>query len=197
MCARCDGDHYGELVVYKLSKEKLIYGPMQMETRINQKPDISSKLTLWGQKGSSVIRGNLLIIPIDQSFIYVEPVYLQSEQSEMPELKRVVVAFSEQLEMRTNLDRALRAVFAAEQIPPKQAQQAMASKAVGTLPQLAKKALGHYDRALDALKSGNWTQYGQELDQVKRILEELSRKPFLGYATKPSRLRIPLLEGRQ
>jgi len=176
MCARCDGEHYGELVVYKLSKEKLIYGPMQMEARINQKPDISSKLTLWGQKGSSVIRGNLLIIPIDQSFIYVEPVYLQSEQSEMPELKRVVVAFGEQLEMRTNLDRALRAVFKVEGIAPKQTQQAMAGHAVGILPEMARKALDHYNRALEALRAGNWGQYGQELNQVKRILEDISRK---------------------
>ena len=118
MCARCDAPNYGQLVVYHLPKEKLIYGPMQIEARINQKPSISSKLTLWGQKGSRVIRGNMLVIPIKRSFIYVEPVYLQAEQSQMPELKRVIVSFKEELEMEVNLSQALRAVFNAENIPP-------------------------------------------------------------------------------
>ena len=80
MCARCDAPNYGDLIVYSLPKDKLIYGPMQVEARINQQPDISSELTLWGQQGSQVFRGNQLIIPIKNAFLYVEPVYLQSEQ---------------------------------------------------------------------------------------------------------------------
>jgi uncharacterized membrane protein (UPF0182 family) len=80
LAARCDGESYGDLVAYKLPKDKLIFGPMQLEARIDQQPEISSKLTLWGQRGSEVIRGNLLAIPIESTFLYVEPIYLQARQ---------------------------------------------------------------------------------------------------------------------
>ena len=82
LAARCDVPNYGKLIVYKLPKEKLVFGPMQIEARIDQQTQISKELTLWGQRGSNVIRGNLLAIPIKDTFIYVEPVYLQAKQSE-------------------------------------------------------------------------------------------------------------------
>ncbi len=180
MCARCDGDHYGEVIVYSLPKEKLIYGPMQIEARINQKPDISSELTLWGQKGSRVIRGNLLIIPIHHSFLYVEPVYLQSEQSQMPELKRVIVSFKDRTEMKESLDAALRAVFAPAEASagsiytnvPEQTQN------VPGMPEKpsdkASEALQHYNRAMEYLRKGDWAGYGEELDRMKQVLEEMA-----------------------
>jgi len=176
LCARCDAPNYGKLIVYKLPKEKLIYGPMQIEARINQKPDISSEFTLWGQKGSRVIRGNLLIIPIARSFIYVEPVYLQSEQSQMPELKRVVTAFGDKLEMRKTLDRALRAIFSAQNVPAESTNRAMRGVTPGNLPEKAKRALYHCNRAIEYLKQGNWAGYGAELQQMKRILENMSQE---------------------
>jgi uncharacterized membrane protein (UPF0182 family) len=176
MCARCDGDSYGQLVIYMLSKEKLIYGPMQIEARINQKPDISAELTLWGQRGSSVIRGNLLIIPIEHSFIYVEPIYLQSEQGQMPQLKRVIAVHGGQLEMRNDLDEALRAVFAVEAVPKEQVQKALAALPTGPLSTMAQEALNHYNKALDYLKQGNWGKYGEELSQIKRLLETMAAK---------------------
>ena len=176
LCARCDAPNYGKLIVYKLPKEKLVYGPMQIEARINQKPDISSEFTLWGQKGSRVIRGNLLVIPIAKSFIYVEPVYLQSEQSQMPELKRVVAAFGDKLEMRRTLDEALRAIFSAQGLPSQTASKAMRGITPANLPQEARRALYHYNRAMEFLKKGDWAGYGAELQQVKRILESMSRQ---------------------
>ena len=176
MCARCDGDNYGQLLIYMLSKEKLIYGPMQIEARINQKPDISSELTLWGQRGSKVIRGNLLIIPIEHSFIYVEPVYLQSEQSEMPQLKRVIAVQGDQLEMRKDLDEALRAVFSVAAVPEEEAAKALTRLPTGTLPAMAQEALDHYNKALNYLKQGNWGKYGEELSQIKQILENMAGK---------------------
>ncbi len=174
LCARCDPPNYGKLIVYKLPKEKLIYGPMQIEARINQKPDISSEFTLWGQKGSRVIRGNLLIIPIARSFIYVEPVYLQSEQSQMPELKRVVVAFGDKLEMRKTLDEALKAIFAPGKTYPGQPSTGATST---NLYQEARKALYHYNRAMELLKKGDWAGYGAQLQQMKEILERMSHPP--------------------
>ncbi len=141
MAARCDGENYGELLVYKLPKEKLIFGPMQLEARIDQQPDISSQLTLWGQRGSEVIRGNLLAIPIESSFLYVEPIYLQARQESeqqpqqfgqeggeqqqqqgapprqnrqstaIPELKQVIVAYGGRVIMRDTFEDALNELF--------------------------------------------------------------------------------------
>ena len=138
LAARCDGDSYGDLLVYKLPKDKLIFGPMQLEARIDQQPEISSRLTLWGQRGSEVIRGNLLAIPIESSFLYVEPIYLQARQepdeqpqfndeegggqrqaprrpqiasTAIPELKQVIVAFGGQVIMRDTFEDALNDLF--------------------------------------------------------------------------------------
>ncbi len=174
MAARSDAPHYGELIVYRLPKEKLIYGPMQIEARINQKPDISSKLTLWGQKGSRVIRGNMLVIPIEHSFIYVEPVYLQSEQSQMPELKRVIVAFRDRLEMQLNLEKALRSVFSEENISPVETEKALRGVSISPSSDRAQQALYHYNKAMEYLKQANWDGYGKELNQLKQILENMA-----------------------
>ncbi len=177
MCARCDGSNYGQLLIYTLSKDKLIYGPMQIEARINQQPNISSELTLWGQQGSSVIRGNLLVIPIEHSFIYVEPVYLQATQSQMPQLKRVIAVEDGRLEMEKNLDAALRAVFAVEGVPPAQQQKILSgSPPAGPLPAGAQEALDHYNQAMEYLKQANWAKYGEELNQLKQTLEALAGK---------------------
>ncbi len=176
LCARCDGKNYGQLLEYRLSKEKLIYGPLQIDARINQKPEISSKLTLWGQMGSSVIRGNLLVIPIEHSFLYVEPVYLQSEQSRMPELKRVIVALGDKLQMRDNLDDALRAVFSIESVPAAQTQKAITGLPAGPVSNMAEKALNYYNKAVDYLKQADWTKYGRELDKIKAILQQMANK---------------------
>jgi hypothetical protein len=175
MCARCDVPNYGDLIVYTLPKDKLIYGPMQIEARINQMPAISSELTLWGQQGSSVIKGNMLVIPIKNSFIYVEPVYLQSEQGQIPELKRVIVAFKDNIEMRPTLDQALQAVFNSTdslgQLPANSI-----GNVITTLSVKAQNALNHYTKALQYLKEDNWAGYGKELDQMKAILSEMSQK---------------------
>ncbi len=176
MCARCDAPNYGKLIVYSLPKDKLIYGPMQIEARINQKPDISSELTLWGQQGSHVIKGNQLVIPIKNSFIYVEPVYLQSEQGQIPELKRVIVAYKERIEMRRTLDQALKAVF---NVPVSEdttgMQRAPGQNGIPVLTGKAQQALDHYNKALQFLKQDNWAGYGAELQKMKAILSEMAK----------------------
>jgi uncharacterized protein len=176
MCARCDGRNYGQLLIYTLSKDKLIYGPMQIEARINQQPSISSELTLWGQQGSSVIRGNLLVIPIEHSFIYVEPVYLQATQSQMPQLKRVIAVENGRLMMEKNLDAALRAVFGVEGVPQAQQQKVFRGLPAGPLPAGAQEALDHYNKAMNYLKQADWARYGQELRQLKQTLETMAGK---------------------
>ncbi len=177
MCARCDAPNYGDLIVYSLPKDKLIYGPMQVEARINQQPDISSELTLWGQQGSQVFKGNQLIIPIKNSFLYVEPVYLQSEQGKIPELKRVIVAYNDQIEMKNTLEESLQAIFnpsglqAVATIP----EVTNIEKIVkSTLSAKAQEALNHYNKALDYLKQNDWAGYGKELQAMKDVLSGMT-----------------------
>jgi len=201
LAARSDLPNYGSLLVYKLPKEKLVYGPMQIEARVDQQTDISRELSLWGQRGSRVIRGNLLAIPISDTFIYVEPVYLEAKQEEsvlpstgppqrgaapvssqqdrsraaaLPELKRVIVAFGNRLVMEENLDKALSSVLDV-QIFPKQ----LASPSIPQtqdLSNLGVSALEHYNKAKDYLRQGNWAEYGRELENLEKILKEISSR---------------------
>ena len=111
MAARNDGEHYGELFSYRFPKDQLVYGPNQIESRIDQESEISQLLSLWSQRGSEVIRGNLLVIPINNSVLYVEPIFLQAEGGGIPELRRVIVSYKNQIIMRKNLEEALKAMF--------------------------------------------------------------------------------------
>jgi len=117
MVARCGPQNYGQLLLFEFSKEELIYGPKQINARIDQDPVISASFTLWGQKGSGVIRGHLLVIPIERSLLYVQPVYLQATQGAIPELEQVIVAFGDRLAMRSSLQEALQAVFGGQKVP--------------------------------------------------------------------------------
>jgi uncharacterized membrane protein (UPF0182 family) len=179
MVARMDGDHYGQLVVYKFPKQSLVYGPKQIVNRINQDPDISRQLTLWDQKGSQVIRGELLVIPIEESLIYVQPIYLRAEGGTIPELKRVVVAHENRVAMGETLEEGLNLLFgdgtAAHSIP---AAGTVAGAGTSPDPGLIAQAQEHYDRAIAAQRAGDWSAYGRELDQLGTILKQLrARKP--------------------
>ncbi len=169
MAARCDGEHYGKLLLYKFPKQELIYGPLQIEARIDQEPTISSQLSLWSQRGSRVIRGNLLVIPIGDSLLYVEPLYLQAETGQLPELKRVIVAFGEQVTMADTLDEALASVGEAPAVAAEEEE-------VGELTEvhdLAVSALEHYEQAQEYLQQGDWAGYGAELEAMRQDLENL------------------------
>jgi uncharacterized protein len=116
MVARSDGEHYGQLVVYRFPRQSLVFGPRQVINRINQDTDIARQITLWDQRGSQVIRGELMVIPIEEALIYVQPLYLRAEGGRIPELKRVIVAFNNQVVMEETLDEALGVLFAG--LPP-------------------------------------------------------------------------------
>jgi hypothetical protein len=111
MVARNDGAEYGKLTVYRLSRQRLVFGPRQIQNRINQNTEISRQISLWDQRGSQVIRGDLLVIPIEESLLYVQPLYLQAEGGRIPELKRVVAAYENQVVMGETLDAALAGIF--------------------------------------------------------------------------------------
>ncbi|MEE8403695.1 MAG: UPF0182 family protein, partial [Candidatus Hydrothermarchaeaceae archaeon] len=177
MAARGDIENYGQRVVYVFPKDKLIYGPIQIEARIDQDPDISQDFTLWGQSGSRVIRGNLLVIPLEDSLLYVEPVYLSSAQEgALPELKRVIVSFGDRLTMQNTLEEALSVVFGASKAAPvsKPLEKETPGKENKTQEDLLAEALEHYLKGQEHLKDGNWSAYGVELNKLEAILTELN-----------------------
>ncbi|MEW6049178.1 MAG: UPF0182 family protein, partial [Bacillota bacterium] len=185
MVARSDEPHYGELVVYRLPKDRLTYGPMQIEARINQEPDISRELTLWGQRGSRVLRGNLIVLPVAGTILYVEPLFLVSEQSQLPELRRVVAATGTQLAMASDLDAALR-LLTGQAVPAAPAAGAAGATRpgqegrAGAAPGGAQNT-GEVRRALDTLRDarrqlgeGDWEAFGRSMEQLERLLERLA-----------------------
>lgn len=166
LAARSDGDNYGSLFAYKYPKESLVYGPMQIESRINQDTVISSQLTLWNQQGSRVLRGNLLVIPVGLGNLYVEPIYLQSEQSRLPELKRVVLSSGGALVMEPTVNEALASLFGGAAIP---------NGATGTAPSAEPGSAAATDQAQRLAQSlrGRSAQLRQDLDALERELNQL------------------------
>ncbi len=178
MAARNDGEHYGELVTIKFPKDRLVYGPQQVEARIDQDPTISAQLTLWGQRGSQVIRGNLLAIPVARSILYVEPLYLQAEQSRLPELKRVIAVTGNRIAMEPTLEAALGSLYGAKVATAPQQVPGSAGPGValpGQVSELARAAQEHYRKAQEALRQGDWATYGEELKKLEDVLDQLVR----------------------
>ena len=177
LAARCDQPDYGKLIVYEFPKEKLVYGPFQIEARINQNTGISQQISLWNQMGSRVMRGNLLVVPIANSILYVSPLYLRAETGQVPELKRVIAAYGDRVVMEETLEGALTALFkesgpvSTVLIPPN------ASAASSPVHLRAHEALSHYNHALERLKAGDWAGFGAELDALRPLLEQLSQSP--------------------
>ena len=175
LAARCDPPDYGKLIVYEFPKDKLVYGPFQIEALINQNTYISQQLTLWNQMGSRVIRGNLLVIPIEDSILYVSPLYLRAERGQLPELKRVIAAYGDHVVMKETLAEALSALFEAGAVPTTPSATT-GTPLAGPAADRAREALDHYNQAIDHLKSGDWASFGTELDAMRRLLEDLSRQ---------------------
>ena len=174
LAARCDSPDYGKLIVYEFPKDKLVYGPFQIEALINQNTEISQQLTLWNQMGSRVIRGNLLVIPIENSILYVSPLYLRAAQGQLPELKRVIAAYGDHVVMKETLAEALSALFETGGAPKAPSASTGTPLAAPAAAQ-AREALDHYNQAIERLKSGDWAGFGTQLDVMRELLENLSR----------------------
>ncbi|MGD8245359.1 MAG: UPF0182 family protein [Anaerolineae bacterium] len=172
--ADSDGPDYGRMGVYKFSKEALVYGPMQVESRIDQDPSISQQLTLWNQRGSSVNRGNLIVIPIDGSLLYIEPLYLQAEASQLPELTRVVVVHKNRVAMTDTLSEGLARVLGQPAVTEEPGEAAEVEQPLPTdAVELARSAQAHFEAAQRCLQEGDWTCYGDELEALERDLQAL------------------------
>ena len=198
MVARMDGQNYGKLSVYRFPKQSLVYGPKQIANRINQDTEISRQLTLWDQRGSQVIRGELLVIPIEESLIYVQPIYLRAEGGNIPELKRVVVAHENRVVMGETLEDGLNTLFGpgaaarprtavrdslpttAAGAPPVTTAPAQptgpAGPVSGAIGEQLREAQSLYDRAIAAQRSGNWAEYGRAIEQLGAVLRTLSAR---------------------
>ena len=173
--ARCDGPHYGKIIAYTFPRDRLIYGPKQIDARINQDSAISQQLTLWSQRGSQVIRGSLLVIPMERSLLYVQPLYLASaDKGSLPELRRVIVAYENEVVMEENLELALFKLFGGKR--PEQGRPARAVAVETVAPaELARQALKTYERALELQRQGNWAGYGEQIRNLEEILRRLAK----------------------
>ncbi|RLI75318.1 UPF0182 family protein [Archaeoglobales archaeon] len=166
MAARCD-ESYGELRLYEFPKGQLIYGPMQIEARIDQNADISKLFTLWGQVGSKVIRGNMLVIPIENSILYIEPIYLRAVNAQIPELRGVIVVYKDVLAMRPTLDEALISVFGEEAKPEIIEEE--------SVQDLVKLMVELYNRAMEEAKVGNWSGAGEYIEKLGDTISKLNQ----------------------
>ncbi len=176
MVARSDGENYGKLVVYRFPKDRLVYGPKQIVARINQDTEISRQVSLWDQRGSQVIQGTLLVIPVENSLIYVQPLYLRADKGKIPELKRVVVAYENRIAMEETLDAALSKIFGdvrvSEATTPSKSLQPPSDKQDKNL---ASAAVEHFDHAMKAQREGNWALYGDEIKKLGEIIRKMKQ----------------------
>jgi len=190
MVARSDPDHYGQLLVFQFPKQKLVFGPRQVVARINQDQVIAPQITLWNQQGSEVIQGTLMVIPIEESLIYIRPLYLRAQAGRIPELTRVIVAYQNQIVMERTLEAGLARLFgaaapgapagvvaaAAPGAKPSPSTPPAPPTAASTVPpDLAAEAKATYDRAIEAQRAGDWAKYGEEIRRLGEILQKMTR----------------------
>jgi hypothetical protein len=181
MVARNDGEVYGKLLVYRLSRQSLVFGPRQIENRINQNTEVARQITLWDQRGSQVIRGDLLVIPIEESLVYVQPLYLQAEGGRIPELKRVIVAYQNRVVMQETLEQGLAELFGGSVGPDRERAPAIATREPAPEPAtsdtavraLIAEAWRRYQAALEANRQVDWSRYGEEFRRLGEALERL------------------------
>jgi uncharacterized membrane protein (UPF0182 family) len=187
MAARCDQPNYGKVLVFTFPKQRLIYGPQQIEARVDQDPVISQQLTLWDQHGSSVIRGTLLVIPVLNSVLYVEPIYLAAQTGGgLPQLQRVIVSYSDHVVMETSLDAALTKIFGGAVDSAGSGTSATTSAGTtqtatttpmagpkANLSALIQEANQHYERAQQLLRQGDWNGYGEEIKKLGDVLKKM------------------------
>lgn len=183
MAARCDPAHYGELVVLQLSKQSLIYGPLQIEARIDSDQNIAKDLSLWNQQGSQVLRGQMLVLPIDSTFLYVEPIYIQSSQARMPQLKKVVLAMGNTLIYRDTYAEALAELTGRTAATPSAGPETSTAPAPSTTtttsaaPAVSPPSAGNLEQVRQHLRryrelssQGRWSEAGRELESIEKLV---------------------------
>ncbi len=174
LAARCDMPNYGKLIAYVFPRDRLIYGPSQINARIDQDAYISQQITLWGQVGSQVIRGSLLVIPIENSLLYVQPLYLSAaDEVGLPELRRVIVAYENEVIMEENLELALQRLFSTRDKAPALKTESIKPSQVAP-ENLAKEAMKVFNRAIELQKEGDWAGYGEQIKHLEQIIKQMA-----------------------
>ena len=180
LLTRNDGEHYGELVLYTYPKNRAVYGPMQIEAQIDQNTLISQDFSLWSQAGSTYSRGNLFVVPIEDSLLYVEPIYLEASNTAIPEVKRVIVAYGDRIAYEPTLGEALASLFGSSSSGGSSGGSSGSSMPSGgddgsySRDEYIKMAQDAYDNAQNALKDGNWSAYGKYMEELEKALKNLS-----------------------
>ena len=183
LVARNDGDEYGDLILYQMPKNKAVYGPMQVEAQIDQNTEISKEFSLWDSSGSKYSRGNMFVVPIEDSLLYIEPVYLEATNSSIPEVKRIIVAYNDNIAYESTLAEALNKLFGEGSVDTgsggdnNSSDNAAGSKDSKSLTQteIVKKAQSAFDNAQKAQKDGDWAKYGEYLDELEKYLNMLGK----------------------
>ena len=186
LAVRNEWDNYGELCAYKFPKDINIYGPMQIENRINSDTEISSALTLWGQGGSNVIRGNMMIVPVKDSILYVEPLYMMSgDKSALPELKQVILAYNEKIVMKSSISEVLFSLFG-EKLPDgfdeevtdfeKLPEENNEPEAELTYEEVAKAVIESFKNVKESSSNGNWEDFGKFMTELEKSISELEKE---------------------
>ena len=175
LTASCDPGNFGEMTVYKLPKQETVYGPLQIESRIDQNTEISKDLTLWGQVGSRVIRGNLMVIPYKNSILYVEPIYLQATQSKLPELKRVIVAFGDKVTMSPSIYEGI-ATLTKGDFQKKSTVKLSSTPATNSSKELTKKIIDTYSKVKETLKKSDWASFGKAFESLDQLMDRLKKE---------------------
>lgn len=181
MVARNDGENYGELVLYKMPKNKVVYGPRQVEAQIDQDPDISKEFSLWNSAGTKYSRGNMFVVPMGNSILYVEPVYLESADASIPEVKRVIVCYGDNIAYANTLGDALNKLFGdntvvtASTAITDDTDKDKTSNDEVSQSELIKNANDAYNNAIEAQKFGDWAKYGEYMEQLSEYLTKLNK----------------------
>lgn len=174
--ARCDAPNYGRLIVYTFPRDRLVFGPRQIDARIDQDSYISQQLTLWGQRGSKVIRGSLLIIPIESALVYIQPLYLAADdKGGLPELRRIIVAYENNVVMEENLEAAFKRIFGGKQTSLQTSQDKEPLKKTG-INDLAREANKTFERMIQLQRQGDWAGYGEHMKKLENLLKEMATK---------------------
>ncbi len=175
LAARCDGPDYGKLLVFNFPKQKLVFGPRQIDSRISQDPEISRQLTLWNQGGSRVIRGSLLVIPVSQSLLFIQPLYIEAKGGGLPELKRVIVAYGNTIAMEENLELSLEKIFGSFS-KLATAEPGVSPQIPQSVKELISQAQDEYNNGQKALSQGDLGGYGSAMNKVRDIINQIAEK---------------------
>ena len=192
LVARSDPEHYGEVRAFEFPKQKVVFGPRQVVARINQDQMISPQITLWNQQGSQVTWGTLMVIPIEESLIYVRPLYLRGAGGRIPELTRVVVVYQDQIVMEQTFEGGLARLFGGAtppRVPPNTETSTSGQPTAPVAPvaappaavhrnslALAEEAQAHYQRAIDAQRAGDWAKYGEEIRALGQTSDRMKQR---------------------